>query len=190
MPIPLGILAAAGSRPAATATFQLLESTVLTSSQANVEFANLTTKYASTYQHLQLRVVAQGTTGNANIFFTFNSDSANNYAWHSLFGQGSSVSSDSSVNRANIVGSIPVVASSNTDQYTASVIDILDPFETTKFKTTRSLSGRASSGGNIVQLDSGLYRSTSSIATITFGITTGQINAESRFSLYGIKATA
>jgi len=32
MPIPLGILAAAGARQAAGATFQLLESTVLTGS--------------------------------------------------------------------------------------------------------------------------------------------------------------
>jgi hypothetical protein len=188
----LGVLAAQAeaAAPAAAGAYDLLETEILTGTQASVIFDSLNSTYGADYQHLQLRIAAQGTTGNANIGFTFNGDTSNNYAWHSLLGTGSAVESDSSVNRGNIIGSIAVVASSNTNQFNGSVIDILDAFNTSKYKTTRSLSGRASGGGNLIQLDSGLWRSTDALSSMTFTITTGNINIGSRFSLYGLKASA
>jgi len=183
---PLGILSAAGAAVGFESDYELISTTVLAGTAASVTFSSLG-DYSSTYKHLQFRVAAQGTTNNANIGFSFNGDTGNNYAWHSLFGQGSSVSADSSINRANIIGSIPVVASSNTNQFTGSVIDILDAYNTSKFVTTRSLHGRASGGGNLIELDSGLWRDTASLTSVAFTITTGNINTGSRFSLYGIK---
>jgi hypothetical protein len=187
----LGVLAAQAEGAAPSPVddvYDLLETEILTGSQASVIFSSLNSTYGADYQHLQLRIAAQGTTGNANIGFTFNGDTSNNYAWHALLGTGSAVESDSSVNRGNIIGSIAVVASSNTNQFNGSVIDILDAFNTSKYKTTRSLSGRASGGGNLIQLDSGLWRSTDALSSMTFTITTGNINIGSRFSLYGLRS--
>jgi hypothetical protein len=93
MPITLGILAQ--SRQAvATGAYDLLESTVLTGNQTSVTFSNINTNYGSTYKHLQLRVVTRDTfTGGSGstVFIRYNADSGNNYAFHSLQGNGSSV---------------------------------------------------------------------------------------------------
>jgi hypothetical protein len=187
MPIPLGILAAAGFRPSAAGDFVLLESTTLTSAQSSVEFTNLATKYASTYQHLQLRVVARDS--RSQIFavtnVTLNNDTSNNYAEHSLRGNGSSVSSGASTSRANI----RFENSGNTaGGFGGAVIDLLDPFET-KNKTLRILFGRPESGDPVVQLTSGLYMNTSSVTAIKF-TPDGGFNyvAGSRFSLYGLRS--
>lgn len=185
MLIPFGVFSAAGAGGGGVAgDYELISTNLVASSTSavSVSLAGL-----SAYKHLQLRITAQGTSTNANIYFTFNSDSGNNYSWHTLFGDGSNVNADSSVSRANIVGSIPVVASSNTNQFTASIIDIVDAFSATKNKTTRSLNGRASSGGNWVAIDSGAWFNTNALTQIDFGITGGAINAGSRFSLFGLK---
>ena len=143
MPIPLGILAAAGARQAAGATFELLESTVLTSAQATVEFTNLTTKYAATYQHLQLRIVSRSLSPNEDyLYLRFNSDTGSNYRDHLLEGNGSAVNSYNGAQNQIFIavhGSAALAA----NIYGSSVIDILDAFETTKNKTIRALGGQA-----------------------------------------------
>ena len=180
MPITLGILAQ--SRQAvATGAFDLLESTVLTSSQASVEFTNLSTKYSATYEHLQVRIVALS--GQANwASIRLNGDAAAaNYRAHSLIGNGSTVSSaawNGSTNGANI----QILAGSTTPA--SSVIDILDPFSTSKNKTLRSLTGWV---GNDLALTSGLYINTAAITEIRFRHDSSTFSSGSRFSLYGIR---
>jgi hypothetical protein len=191
MPITLGILAQS-RQIVDTGAFQLLESTVLTSSQASVEFTNLTTKYAATYQHLQIRYQYRDTNNAifAGGYMRINSDTGSNYRYHQLRGGGSgSPTSASSLN--TFYGAM--VGAGNTaptGAFAGGVIDILDAFETTKNTTVRGLAGRAISGDNEIILDSCLWLNTASITTLTFSTTQTNLLAGSRYSLYGIKATA
>jgi hypothetical protein len=102
MLIPIGIFASSGSAP--RGAFDLLESTVLTGSQNAIEFTNLATKYAATYQHFQLRVTARSTSGNSQIngLLRLNGDSGNNYSYHFLFADGSAVYSAGSDSQSSI----------------------------------------------------------------------------------------
>jgi hypothetical protein len=183
MLIPLGFLASSGA--GAASSYELLESTVLTSSQALVEFTNLTTKYASDYQHLQIRMVSQ-TLGGGDTALRFNGvTSSGSYKDHYLWGTGSAVQSGTVFTDKIYVGP-NAENSSIADAFGAFVIDILDPFETTKNKTVKTLSGRVSSG-SIVGLFSGVFLSTASTTSLGVFQTSGNIAAESRVSLYGIK---
>lgn len=191
MPIPLGILAAAGRSQAPAGAFQLLESTVLTGSQNSLEFTNLATKYAATYQHLQVRFVARSTSGNLQIsgWLRFNGDTGNNYAYHFLYADGSAVYSNFPASSTNIIdlGAF-VTAAQSANIFSSAVIDILDPFETTKNKTTRTLLG--STGFNRMFLSSGLWLNTGQITSLRLVGNTGDWAQGTRVSLYGIKATA
>jgi hypothetical protein len=194
MLIPIGIFASSGSR--ATGAFDLLESTVLTGSQAAVEFTNLTSKYAATYQHLQIRAtVRDSNAGNLQLgtFMQFNGVTTNSYAWHWLYGTGSgSPASQGFPNTNRILVGIEPTNGTTANAFGTHVLDILDPFETTKNKTTRSLSGNANAGGNFILLSSGVFLSTNSITSIKLFPEGGSDSFVqfSRFSLYGIKATA
>jgi hypothetical protein len=183
MLIPLGIFASSGAR--ATGAFDLLESTVLTSSQATVSFTNLVSKYAATYQHLQLRAVVN-TPSASNQYLRFNTDSTSSYVWHFLNANGSTVTSGLGPVFTGINWVIP---NGDANNFAAAVVDILDPFETTKNKTIRAFFGSARSGTNWLTLNSGAWLKTDAISSISLGH--GQDWTQfSRFSLYGIKATA
>jgi len=179
--IPLGILAAAGGAVAAAGSYDLLATDILTSSSSSITFASLGT-YAADYQHLQIRgVVARQSTGDiANAYVKLNGSNATKA--HKLNGDGSSVSSavSTSPRTWNFSGT--------GDQFTAFVLDVLDFGETTKNKTTRMLSGAAVTEGSI-QLTSSFLDSTSAVTSIVIG-TDASFQADSRFSLYGIRKAA
>jgi hypothetical protein len=194
MPITLGILAQS-RQEAAGATFQLLESTVLTSTQASVEFTNLTTKYASTYQHLQIRFTARqagGTGFNSTGIIRFNGDTASNYNFQALYSTSGSVASDAGYSSSSINWWL-ANENSVSNAFGAGVIDFLDPFETTKNKTVRMLDGAFQTNTNFqrfIAIRGGSWRNTASVTSIQFGVTSEVMAIGSRISLYGIKATA
>jgi hypothetical protein len=174
---------------AVNSSFVLLETVTLTSAQASVEFANLNTKYGSTYQHLQIRMVGRTTRAvsedGAPIMY-FNSDTSSSYRSHYLVGTGSSVVSyDNGTNMG--LGSYPG-NSAGANQFLGSVIDILDPFETTKNKTIRVLAGLAGSF-NSVRLNSAAWFSTSALTTITINANSGSWATGTRISIYGLKGS-
>jgi hypothetical protein len=186
MPITLGILAQ--SRQAvATGAFVLLESQVLSSAAASVTFSSLGT-YASTYQHLQLRILSRSASSNEDyLYLRFNSDTGSNYRAHLLEGNGSSVASQSFSQTELFIG-VEASAQQAANIYGGFVIDILDAFETTKNKTIRSLGGYATRS---IILSSGLWMNTSATTTLTLkNSSVSNLAAGSRFSLYGVKATA
>jgi hypothetical protein len=188
MLIPLGFLAASGA--GAAGAFQLLESTVLTGNQAAVEFTNLTSKYATTYQHLQIRWTGRTNRAAANdrLYMTFNADSGNNVYTHQLFGNGSSVSSGAGWGTTDpkvLMESALVGNSGTASAFGAGVMDILDPFET-KNKTIRAIFGNQTTPR--VELTSAVYLSTSSLTSLSF-TAIGSLVSGSRFSLYGIRSS-
>ena len=149
------------------------------------------------YQHLQIRAVtrntstAGGSTVNygANGAIIFNNDTNDSYRTHYLQGNGSSLASGDYL--SNSVAYIPdlggVWDTHTADAFAVTTIDILDAFDTTKFKTLRAVSA-FSTGGRRVILSSASWRSTSAITRIQITQDGNAFKLGSRFSLYGIKA--
>ncbi len=188
--IPLGILAAAGGAVAAADSYDLLATEILTSSSSSITFASLGT-YAPDYQHLQLRMVGRTNRASTSDYINvqLNGDTGSNYAHHSLYGNGSSVvagtalTSDSKMGFNRFSG-----ASASSNIFGSIVLDLLDAFETTKYKTLRSLGGTAAVS---INLNSGLWMDTDALTSIKIEPGSGSsLITGSRFSLYGIRKAA
>lgn len=156
----------------------ILAEEVLTSSQASVTFSSLDT-LAAGYQHLQIRTVAKSATkvwGELRV----NGDSGANYSRHELRGNGSSVTSYANASYSRYRYGV------HSNVWGASVIDLLDPFETTKNKTFRAFSGWVGADG--VQLTSGAWYNTTAISSITLFLDNADLyQIGSRFTLIGLK---
>jgi len=171
----------------------LLETVTLTGSQSSITFTNLGT-YAASYQHLQIRAVLRSDLSQTyeEVKFVFNSDTGNNYTDHYLACNGSSVFSgyDTTGNYGFTQPFSIAVGNSNASGiFGAGVIDILDPFETSKYKSIRSFAGRVTADGEKrITLASGLWLSTASVTSISLAPKVGSNwITGSRISLYGVK---
>jgi hypothetical protein len=148
------------------------------------------TSIPQTYTHLQLRmsVRATNTTDATGTFlqFQFNSDTASNYFYHNLKGNGAAV--EVGGQSGNVMYMERIAGNNQTaNVFSPGVVDFLDYANTNKFKTTRSLLGFDANGQGQIAFDSGLWRSTSGITSISI---TPQLNfaVNSTFALYGVKA--
>jgi hypothetical protein len=155
--------------------FELIESVFVASTTASVTFNNLN-QYATDYKHFQIRMVTTQTP-----FIRFNSDSGSNYSYHRLIGAPPSVESGHGINQNRIVMDY-VGAGGNLG---SAVMDILDPFITTKNTTTRYIGGRTAASR--VAMESGLWRNTAAIVSISVIANDTSFPAGNRFSLYGIR---
>jgi hypothetical protein len=187
---PLGILSAAGAGAPVgpPGDYELISTTILTSSVGSISFSSLGT-YSSTYKHLQIRYVASASIA-TRMGLTING-AGSGYRSHGLFARGSSVASYDSF--ASDSGFYMRAAQDLSTALQAGVIDILDPFSTTKNKTVRVFYGQAVSSDNSIGLISGFLNSTSSVTSISLAPSdfTSFSNANfaigSRFSIYGVK---
>lgn len=152
----------------------------------------------STFQHLQIRLFAQtnrGTYGRDSLRMSFNADSATNYSGHSLYGDGGSAGAGSNTSGTYMtIGTIGTSAVLSSLMFGARVIDVLDYANISKYKTVRSLGGLDMNGtgtdgiGGLVDLNSGSWRSTSAVTSITFTPAVGTVfNQHTQFALYGIR---
>jgi len=71
--------------------------------------------------------------------------------------------------------------------FAAYVIDILDYANTNKYKTSRNLAGYDNNSGGRVSLNSGNWRNTNAITSITLTCRSDNFQQYSQFALYGIK---
>jgi hypothetical protein len=177
---PLGILSAAAGGVAFESDYDLLQTQILGSNQASVTFGSLGT-YSSTYKHLQMRIVHSNTVSiNWNLIQVNGDTTSSNYFSHELRGNGSNVNSYFNNASAHLYYEIGGLG------WGSSVMDILDPYSTTKNKTFRTLTGTVGADG--VQLTSSAYGSTTAISSLVFSCAGSSLFASgSRFSLYGIK---
>lgn len=136
----------------------------------------------STYTHLQLRLFMVGTNATMDVWGRFNSDTGSNYATHRIYGDGTSAAAGGAATSSKI----DFFAWSNT-QPGVAVIDILDYANTSKYKTSRSLTGSDSNGSGYMMFTSGLWQNTSAINSITFFPQVGTFAAGTHAALYGIK---
>jgi hypothetical protein len=179
---PLGILSAAGAGGADLDSYELINTQILATTATSVVFD--VSSFASTYKHLQIRTVVKSSTTNAGVGLRFNGDTASNYNWHQLYGEGSSVGSAGVANQTLI----PAGPLGPTTSFAAAVIDILDAFSATKNKTTRGMSGlRDDAVFQVIRLDSGAWRSTAATTSLTLDSGSATFAIGCRFSLYGIR---
>lgn len=155
---------------------------------ASVTFAGI----PQGYKHLQIRGIARdtGTTYGTGlqVALRMNSDTATNYAYHFIRGQGASVVASATATADRMyISYYPGSASSNTQTYGVSVIDILDYANTNKYKTVRSLSGDDLNGSGTVAFSSGLWQSTVAINSIILLPNDVSFAQNSQFTLYGVR---
>jgi len=179
--------------PVATG-YEWLETQILPSAQSTVTFSNLNTNYGSTYQHLQIRAMIRSSRSDTDsiYYIRFNGDSTSgNYRAHFLRGTGSAVQSETQTtsypNGIIVYGGLPA-ATATAGAFGADIIDILDPFKTTKNTTTRALVGQAA-GINRIALESGLWINTAAVTSISLVDVFGSFVQNSRFSLYGMRSS-
>lgn len=170
----LGIFASQGR---VSTSYESIQTVTTTGNVTSITFSSI----PSTYKHLQIRLSYQDTASD-NSNMRFNSDTGNNYAWHELFGQGSSAG-------AGAASSVSFMKVAYTDggRPGVAVIDILDYANTNKNKVMRSLCGADNNGSGYILLRSGLWASTSAITSVTIYPNSGAITANSIFALYGIR---
>lgn len=167
--------------------YQLITSTVLTSTAGYVSFGSI----PSTYKHLQLRVTFRNTeaiTGLRGFFLRFNGDYSTTCSTHYVYGNGSGVLSGyQSDTRINAGGwQMMPTANLTSGAYFSGIIDIIDYASTTKNKTVKILGGVHTAGYYTVGLMSGMWPSTAAINEMNLH-TNGDWAIGTRMSLYGIK---
>ncbi len=187
MPI-LGIMASqiSGKLWQPEGAFDSLANVTLSATASSVTFAGI----PNTYKHLQIRSTARDNAGAGTVTYmkvNFNGDSGNNYSYHRLFGDGSSVTADAGSSIAQTYANFALANSSTTQIMGASIIDILDYTSTSKYKTIRTLAGADQNGSGRVGISSGLWMSASVITSIVLVADYGTFGANSSFALYGVK---
>ena len=143
----------------------------------------------ATYKHLQIRGIARSSRASFAsdpLLIQVNSDTASNYSWHYLVGDGSSASSNAGATQSSMTNYL-IANNTVSNVFGAFVIDVLDYSNTTKNKTFRSLMGVDNNGAGWVALNSGNWRSTSTITSIDLTAQNGNLMQYSHFALYGVK---
>jgi hypothetical protein len=185
MLLPLGILGQGGAAGGGAA-FELISTTIATGSSTSVTFSSI----PATYTHLQLRVTNRGdyaTTNDLLNLLTFNGDTAANYSWHHLYGDGTSAGGMNTASASAIRAGVFPGGSSTATVWSGGVLDILDYANANKYKTARMLVGSHTTTGKNIKFVSGNWRNTAAITSLTLTTEIGNFTSGSRFSLYGIK---
>jgi hypothetical protein len=167
----------------------LINTTTLPSNTPSVTFD--VSSFSGIYRHLQIVAAVRAqrdTFQNTYFHLRFNNDESASYANHFLINLSSSVSSFGSGSQNGMGLAWIPTQNAATNNFGAAVIDILDPFSSSKNKTIRTLGGSSGTDEPRISLSSGAYFSTNPVSSITIFSTTGNLIAGSRFSLYGVTA--
>ena len=170
--------------------YESIATVTLSTTTATVTFSSI----PSTYSHLQIRGIARDNDANAlgsnNITLQFNSDTGNNYAFHYLYGDGSSAQAGNGTSQPIMLAGKLTNTNAITSNFSTTVIDILDYGNTNKYKTIRVLSGFDNNGSGLMFYESGLWQSTSAVTSLDIKCGGASFVANSHFALYGIKGAA
>jgi hypothetical protein len=174
------------SAGAVPSTEYLIESRVLDTAVSSVTFSDLA-QYAGVYKHLQLVACARSTRADVDsaIGVQFNGVTSG-YFWHELQGNGSAVASSALTSQTSMRMGFTTGNSSAANAFGATVLDVLDPYSTTKNKTFRALTGGTNL--NRIRLTSGSLALTNSLTEIKLLDLFANFAIGSRFSLYGVTA--
>jgi hypothetical protein len=179
------VLSGVGVAPATTGYFSIATQTVGAIPASSITFTSI----PNTATHLQIRWLARGTavSGSDVISLSVNSDTGSNYAFHRLYGDGSSANGNGYSSQTYIIGGDMPAATAGSNMFAAGCMDILDYADTNKYKTTRLLDGRDQNGSGFIWFNSGLWQNTNAITSLTFTAQNGSYAQYSSFALYGVK---
>ena len=166
-------------------TYTLISSNVLSSSAASVTFSSI----PSTYTDLVIRCSARST-ASGGVFLQINGDSSTIYSTTRLRGDGASASSGRTTSAANLYFAIDVPSTSTANTFTNQEFYIPN-YTVTQNRAISNFSiteNNSASTDTYVQVDAGLYTSTTAITSLTVvqGSSTTFVSGSS-FYLYGIK---
>jgi len=185
MPI-LGVVASGISGSVASSYESIATTTVGSGGSSGITFSSI----PQTFSHLQIRGIGRGTTNNPGlgIVVRFNGDTAANYSYHWLTGNGASVSASASTSATFMDLFENPSSTSTANAFSGGICDVLDYSVTTKYKTARSLNGFDKNGSGEIFLWSGSCRNTAAITQIDLIPYAALIAQYSSFALYGVKA--
>ena len=170
-------------------TYETIATTSLTGSSSEIVFSSI----PQTYTDLVIFVVPISN-GNNYMAVQFNSDTSSggsNYSRIAWSTNGSTVGADQRSNRYAI--EIDVYESLGTSgPNTTNQINIFNYKNTTTFKTIHAKNSGAgrNTGGDGVGHGSGTWRNTDAINSVRLSLNTGTFSADTRATLYGIKAAS
>lgn len=184
MPI-LGIIASSFRSAAGPESgYDALATVTLSSATAEVTFAGI----PSGYKHLQIRGIGRISSSSNPVFLQYNGDTTtSNYYSHALYGSGTAASAQAEGTTYSQYVTYWPVAADTANAFGTVIIDVLDYQNTNKNKTTRSLGGFDTNGGGFAWLNSGLWKNTSAVTSITLKPYSGNFITNSQFALYGVK---
>ena len=183
MPI-LGIYASSMQPALATSFDSIATVTVGAGGASDMTFTSI----PSTYKHLQIRFFGfQGVSTNSHIQVGNGSiDTGSNYAWHELYGDGSSAAAGAGASQTYMKFSF--MSSGGTTYPQTGICDILDYQNSNKYKTLRVLAGSDMNGATGYAIfRSGLWQSTNAINTIKIFPASGSFSQYTTAALYGVK---
>lgn len=169
-------------------SYELIETITVSGTQSSITFNNLG-DYSTTYKHLQIRGVARSNRGddNSNGGIRFNNDSGSNYNYQHIQTLSGSFESATSTNQSSVILGYTIAGSSvEANAVGGFVIDLLDVYNTNKFKTVKSFSSQPY-GRNFICFVTGAWFSTAPVTSVTFVDVTGSLITNTRMSIYGIR---
>ena len=161
-------------------TYEKIATTTLGSAAATITFSSI----AASYTDLKISFLVNGVSSQAAAGIRFNSDTATNYSYTSLYGSGASAGSTAgtSSNRIYLSGAGGVPTSSPAF-YEINIFS----YAGSTYKTTLDSASIDANGSGFVERVVGLWRSTSAITSITLLIDgTVTFNTGTIATLYGI----
>ena len=164
---------------AAGSTYTPIATATATGSQSTITFSSI----PSTYTDLVLVMQTSYGVNGKSIGIFFNSDTGSNYSYTYLYGDSSSPATGrfSSINTG--LGAAYIATAGQID---ISIANIMNYSNTTTYKTAII---RSNNAGNRVQVNVGLWRSTSAINNIDIKSNDGSnYSSGSTFTIYGITA--
>lgn len=164
---------------AAGRTYTPIATTTLTSAQASVTFSSI----SGSYTDLVLVCNHAGVSSLNSLYTTLNGDTASNYSYTFLSGNGTSA-----ISGRGSVTSLPFGNSSLTNGATISIINFMNYSNTTTYKTVIGRNGVADGSQPNTTATVGLWRNTNAINSILISYYNVNFTAGSTFTLYGIAA--
>ena len=161
----------------ATNTYVALATQTLGTAAATVIFSGISQAYTDLV--LVMTNIPSGSSGQ-DIKVNFNGDTGANYSRTYLLGSGTAASSGRSSGASYWA---PSGSYSNEN----IIFNFMNYSNTTTYKT---FIGKTAAPGDYYAATVGLWRSTSAITSIVFGLAGGSFDAGSTFSIYGIAATS
>jgi hypothetical protein len=165
-------------------TYFPIATTTLSSTAASLTLSSI----PATYTDLKIVLVSRSSntaTSREDLYITFNSDTGSNYSTTILYGQDSTAATirQTSQARINAYTALPGTAG----QFNLVTMDLLSYADSTFKSCLIGVNNNQSTVGGEVNLQVGLYRSTSPITSVTFTPQTNSFGTGSTATVYGIK---